>query len=675
MKTIISLLAVTFLFGSVLASPGTNEIQLSSKIQISEKSHLPWHKQVHFTFVNEVEDELATDLGLTINGFWTCADPEEEKAAGRLYGNVSFVIAAWGDVIEDAQEEFGLNIRNSVSRDIFGNPAVPEWYIRDHDMPDTLAMSINNRVFMDFLKKQSCSLLESSNFLLVDECMTHIALIGLEKQNTGFGVDDLRVWKDYLKNDLHLSFSENLMKNHQFPPMTEQEMLTLFNLESIRDFDICSLLRTSNDAAGISKQALEAAKDSVFQEYAWVQQQNAASVMTDFFHYINKYKKDRKLPCMIGANIGIGDSADWSPLCLPMYDDLLNFTVTEMTSHDFSPLPTGKLLPSWKIAGSLSAGRPFGLLSVVYATSLNKKFTNDHRDFRPMNTVLFYEALSCGGNFAFGWAYGPQAYISDHLYLKPHISFVKKYRELFELETRPHALGVFYGNQALLEKSDDFPKYTGLACGLAALGYGFDVIHSGDDEFRELPVNRSSLGFRRKILIPMASAFSKDQKIALKTVADKVVFFSLSDEDLRGIGTELQGVPLADFLTKQDQTALEPLKKALSPLEPDVTGTPLNVYALPETAADGKCMLVHLVNYNYDEKKDTVSPQGQINLNVLLPDGVTSAYAVRWIRPGADPVILQGTANNGRLSVTVPGLDIYGMLLIGEPDRVAELLH
>ncbi|MBI4863237.1 MAG: hypothetical protein HY815_23670 [Candidatus Riflebacteria bacterium] len=48
-----------------------------------------------------------------------------------------------------------------------------------------------------------------------------------------------------------------------------------------------------------------------------------------------------------------------------------------------------------------------------------------------VNTVYLFEALANRGNYAFGWASGPQAFITRHDYGKPLVAFAKRYRALF----------------------------------------------------------------------------------------------------------------------------------------------------------------------------------------------------------------------------------------------------
>ncbi|MBI4861167.1 MAG: hypothetical protein HY815_13055 [Candidatus Riflebacteria bacterium] len=636
-----------------------------------------WHRELQFTFVDQVASGVATDLGLTINGLWADPDIAKERGAGRLAGGVAFMIAAWGDVIADAKDD-GRDLVKAASKDIFGNKAVPDWYVEDHGMLDTLAMSINSPIFADFLKDKARWIVENADFLLVDEPMTHVGIMGLEKKNAGFGPDDIRVYEEHLRATRGRSFLEHLRVAHGFPGMTPDELLRFFDIRAVSEFDVATFLRKDPASAGGLSSALERSRGSVYREYEQFHQQNSYRKMSEYLDHARRHAKEKGSHAKIGANTPLGNTAEWCRLSAPLWDDRLDFTVSEMTPHDLEPIPKGKLMSSYKLAQALSGGRPFGLLSVACATALAKQFKTERKRFTTMNTVLFLEALANRGNYAFGWAAGPQAFIRAHGYTKPLIAFAKQHRGIYEWVQARHRIAVLYGNQAVMQDGRKFASYDGLAMGLAALGYQFDVIHSGDSVFNDLPVSDEKALAYEAILVPMANAFTASQVETLRKLGArgrKVVFFALGDRTLQGVGLDVHEDLGQRYVKSGDDAALQALRQALAPLEPEVTGTPRNVYATIDRAATADSAVVHLVNYNYRAADDSVVPQGPITLSIRTPGGFDDTWIAICLRPGVPPESLTFRVGGQRLEIRLPALDIYAALLLGRKEQVRRLLR
>jgi hypothetical protein len=631
-----------------------------------------WEHQVQFAYT-EAEPPLATELGLTIAGLWTEAGPAEERATGRLAGDIAFLLAAWGDVIEEAREA-GFDLAAAASRDIFGNAAVPSWYVEDHGMPDTITLSINSPIFFEYLKDQARWAVDNLDFLLVDESLTNIGLIGLEPRDAGFGPDDIRMYEEQLGDTLGTSFRAHLVAAHGFPPLTDADLMALFGVASLDDFNIAALLRKDPAQAGSIGAALRQTQASVYEEYVAFQQVHAYERVNEYLDFVRQYARDRGSSLKIGANTGLGNFADWTPLVSPLWRDRLDFTVSELTPYNFEMLPAGKLLPELRLARAISAGRPFGLMSVTFSTTLNGLMTGNGARLTTMNTVYFFEGLANRGNFALGWAEGPQAYISSHDYVKPLVEFGKRRRPLYDFVPARHRIAVLFGNEAVLADPTKYASYLGLALGLAELGYQFDVIHAGDARFNELPIDEEAAAAYAVILVPMANSFTAAQRAALARLAARgveLVFFALADEALRPVGVTVPEDVGRAYADDRNPEHLAPLTAALAAHPSDVTGTAPGVIATIDRRADGPVAVIHLLNYNYDRVTDEVAASGPMTLRLESPSGAAGGLTAAYVRPGAPTAELPLTSiADGRVEVTVPDLGIYGALVIGQADWV-----
>jgi hypothetical protein len=71
--------------------------------------------------------------------------------------------------------------------------------------------------------------------------------------------------------------------------------------------------------------------------------------------------------------------------------------------------------------------------------------------------------------------------------------------------------------------------------------------------------------------------------------------------------------------------------------------------------------VIHLVNYQYDAKRDHVRPLTRIRVHVDLPSlGVPGARTCRWVTPDADPIDLPINDN----AILVPRLELWGLLVV-----------
>jgi len=80
---------------------------------------------------------------------------------------------------------------------------------------------------------------------------------------------------------------------------------------------------------------------------------------------------------------------------------------------------------------------------------------------------------------------------------------------------------------------------------------------------------------------------------------------------------------------------------------------------------------LHFVNYDVDFEAGTAKPTDPITLQVMLPNGLAPKRAA-WLTPGSDAVDLEMRIADGRASVEIPSVRVYGVLLLGPEALDAE---
>lgn len=82
-------------------------------------------------------------------------------------------------------------------------------------------------------------------------------------------------------------------------------------------------------------------------------------------------------------------------------------------------------------------------------------------------------------------------------------------------------------------------------------------------------------------------------------------------------------------------------------------------------------LLLHLVNYNYDESTDAVACQERISVKLRLPeDFVTAGKVLRLYSPGIEePLELQYNIDDDYISFTIPKLFVYSVVAFTDPEK------
>ena len=76
------------------------------------------------------------------------------------------------------------------------------------------------------------------------------------------------------------------------------------------------------------------------------------------------------------------------------------------------------------------------------------------------------------------------------------------------------------------------------------------------------------------------------------------------------------------------------------------------------------CVSLHCLNYDIDFETGAARPTAPVGLSLVLPDGLPAEEAV-WLRPGHPPMPLAFSPGEGVVRVELPGVRVYGVLVVG----------
>ncbi len=149
---------------------------------------------------------------------------------------------------------------------------------------------------------------------------------------------------------------------------------------------------------------------------------------------------------------------------------------------------------------------------------------------------------------------------------------------------------------------------------------------------------------------------------------DEIVDHPLSAERLNACRAVLipdrEGLQVADQRLVEQRAAkgacFNKVTEALAQVAPAVRiEAEGQVRALPRVKPGSA--VIHLVNYQYDAKRDGVRPLTGVRIQIDMPAlGVPGARTCRWVTPDADPIELPVKSN----TVLVPKLNLWGLLLL-----------
>ncbi len=402
-------------------------------------------------------------------------------------------------------------------------------------------------------------------------------------------------------------------------------------------------------------------------------------------------------------------SANLGALVAPQtifYIDKLDYSINEFPYDMYGYFPAARTTGTQKLYQHFN--RP-----ATYMTQLTTK--PDIIAWGVSNTVNLYrtiiaDAIANGG--AADIEQGEHAYDQDMNLLGPYYRFPLDYPFLFdELEPITNQIGVLRLWEADIYAPWDQWAYVGLCDLLADSGYQFGALF-GAEEFLiegELPnypapnhpLRAEDLARHEVIMIPELYTLTDNHAEILLDYVDAggtLIIFSLPyttyDMDgtnplhdqlltTRGEGTILigqgklihvEGIWGKDFLENPNLDAKNQLRGLLESegIQPLVMMN--DTRYLGATAYKGADqMVVHFVNYDHEEGIDITTPTGPVDVAITLPNGLQLYNPALYLfTPGEMPQSIDGVLDDNLLRLTLPNVDIWSVLLIGEEDSLNE---
>jgi hypothetical protein len=387
--------------------------------------------------------------------------------------------------------------------------------------------------------------------------------------------------------------------------------LDLFRAASGSDFDDVAL-----------RERL-AADDELFARYRAFHEQEAYAVAVAMIDEIRSWGGD----CAVTANLAyLGNYVPamgklWGPMWGPELDFVMmenSYTLEHGSPHLL--LPRGSFTPWYRLGSALTGAPTFVIPSIL----VPKQLAGQERSV--YHQLMFLEAYANGGRFAFYWWPG-----ADHettlaatapAALIEHIRFMRDHRMYYEEAVPDNEVAILYLDSAISATPSAHFKYVALAQAMAEAGYQFDVLYEG----------RGDPSSYRTILIPEGTVPGE----RFVTYPDDVLsrlWLSYDEAD-------------------RDQ--------ALAPLA-DVPRIAVSApRVVPTRYRRGDQMVIHLLNYDYDEVSDSVRPAVQLEVSLPWREGAPAARLldVNGVRPVAARV------EEGALVARIDRLDLYGLLVL-----------
>ncbi len=209
-----------------------------------------------------------------------------------------------------------------------------------------------------------------------------------------------------------------------------------------------------------------------------------------------------------------------------------------------------------------------------------------------------------------------------------------------------------------------------------------DMVIFGHPELWDDTDTLERLSSYQTLVLPFADALTDAQIDAVRTFVEQggtaLIEGNLGthDEYYRPRDDDLAGLDGVRDLTEagsraadgETATAGDALETSLESPLVTVDGPPTLSCEVIET--DDGWLNVHLVNYDYDSDTDAIDPVTDIDLSLHDTEG--AVHAVDLIAPTADPVPLTSHRDGEYVSVTVPEVDVWGVVRFKTATRTTD---
>jgi hypothetical protein len=629
----------------------------------TSRSSVPWLRDVQVVSVWPLGRARTRSFEVDIPGVFTWWD--EDRVAELHRRGLVAVISVEGLAAEGWLLKRHPELRAAVSRDVFGNDSLAEWYQELQRVRNpVLVLTIQSPLFQEYLLAQGKRAVDiGADAFYIDEIQTSVLLIGRERYASGFSELELSAYDRHL---VALGFDSPAawLAAHASADWLTGELASRLTSAEMAGLSVADILRSTDPALVMPQVAL-------FDDYTRFQQDEAIRIMSGIIQQVRDYASERGQTLAIGANLGgMGAYVGWSPMTSAAWATRLDFVVFE---NDVSPpgdpdsfvvsLPEGSFAPAYRLGKALTPGLVAAFPSVAFAPVLHE--LGEHATYI---SIMFAEAFAFEGNWAFGWWNEQMDWPRDDLSpasLADLTRFVTRWHRLYEGPRPANPVAVLYANQGVLANPSRHESFFGLCQGLGALDVQYDVVYAGDERFGDPPLAEDALGRYELVLAPTANELTRQQVAALSRYVDgggEVIALAPVAPALE----ELSGVEVIDDVglayRAGDAGALDLLDGALGDLgrvrlSPEGDGVLATSYL--REAIPG--LVVHFVNHDYRMFADVVEPATAVGVEMERPAAFDDTWKLWVLAPDEEPLSVPYEVGPETISFTLPRLDVYAV--------------
>jgi hypothetical protein len=609
---------------------------------------MEWYRAVQFVSAVPMPVERAREYGTTVNGMWDDPARWDRSAVDQAHQEgrrvlVSVPLIALTSRYYEREEE--RHLLNEMCRDISGNPAEVKWYY--WDSKPVYAMCLYSRVFRDHLLAKIQKAIEGgADVVNVDEIQTSIGLMSREHKDPGFCPKCLEKFCAHIEGD----------------PSAR-------NAASVRDV---GELRA--DGYRVLLQCLRE-NDALYRQYVAFHQAAAFETAAEFLREVRACIARAKSEMAVTANLtGIGTFLEangrlWGAAWGELIDFVMmeNIYVVDPGAFHTGPghhlLPRGKFTAWYRLASALGGKAPAWITPQIYVP---KQLAG--RKSVSYYLLMFLEAYANNGRWGYYWWPGVdertrlEATVPE--LVKDYTRFILKHRTYYEECSTDNKIAILYADSAVLANPKGHHKYLALAQALAEAGYQYDVIYAGDDVFTPSEIAADQLARYQAVLLAEAGQLTESQRDALRAYArngGQVIVYSAHEMGaIPGMST-ISDDRLLDFWREyrdeQRAAVIAPLGQ-FGGLPVTTSDADVNVVIYSR----GEAVICHVLNYDYREADDTITPKRNVKVGIPWSAGEKPAE-VRWLTLQREEV-LPCHMDRDRLEFTIPSIDPYGLAVI-----------
>jgi hypothetical protein len=381
---------------------------------------------------------------------------------------------------------------------------------------------------------------------------------------------------------------------------------------------------------------------------------------------------------------------------LPIVDLVDGF----MSEYFFQAPPDKNSITEYKIFRGL--GKPIAYLpncgsdmAALFSrndiTQLTKIFTAEAYASGEF-TYVPYNALL---NNPEGW----KLYSADMKELSPYYDFIAENEEYYSNCVSTADTAVLYSYATVRNNQQASYKFFGICNTLLDLHRQYDVLFAGDGDWIDDTLSADKLNQYDAVILPGVKDISDDQLGLLLNYVNrggKVYAFgetAMCDElgqwkqraELKNLLAEgVHQYGLGQFVYRKDDVGARYLSNKDVNIRQELAGifNGLNREDIQTNASEKVAMLsyrntslgadiIHLINYDYDSNAQHINKQSNIAMDVLLNSKpLGKDLGVFYASPDwGDIKELKYSISNNKMSFTIPSLDTYGVVYIGEKNK------